>query len=126
MDNRTNHTSSDQSTTAPRSEESERIEQLEKENRRLRLALKCREMQISELTPGLYILTDEGDFNGPCPTMRDVEKAIPDYTEDGGACTVVQDVSRHVGAVVEDWAEYNGVTAGVDFSATMTARVANW
>ena len=30
MDNRTNHTSSDQSTTAPRSEESERIEQLEK------------------------------------------------------------------------------------------------
>ena len=76
--------------------------------------------------PGLYILTDEGDFNGPCPTMRDVEKAIPDYTEDGGACTVVQVVSRHVGAVVEDWAEYNGVTAGVDFSATMTARVANW
>ena len=116
MDNRTNHTSSDQSTTAPRSEESERIEQLEKENRRLRLALKCRELQISELTPGLYILTDEGDFNGPCPTMRDVEKAIPDYTEDGGACTVVQVVSRHVGAVVEDWAEYNGVTA----------RVANW
>ena len=126
MDNRTNHTSSDQSTTAPRSEESERIEQLEKENRRLRLALKCRELQISELTPGLYILTDEGDFNGPCPTMRDVEKAIPDYTEDGGACTVVQVVSRHVGAVVEDWAKYNGVTAGVDFSATMTARVANW
>ena len=126
MDNRTNHTSSDQSTTAPRSEESERIEQLEKENRRLRLALKCRELQISELTPGLYILTAEGDFNGPCPTMRDVEKAIPDYTEDGGACTVVQVVSRHVGAVVEDWAAYNGVTAGVDFSATMTARVANW
>ena len=126
MDNRTNHTSSDQSTTAPRSEESERIEQLEKENRRLCLALKCRELQISELTPGLYILTDEGDFNGPCPTMRDVEKAIPDYTEDGGACTVVQVVSRHVGTVVEDWAEYNGVTAGVDFSATMTARVANW
>ena len=126
MDNRTNHTSSDQSTTAPRSEESERIEQLEKENRRLRLALKCRELQIPELTSGLYILTDEGDFNGPCPTMRDVEKAIPDYTEDGGACTVVQVVSRHVGAVVEDWAEYNGVTAGVDFSATMTARVANW
>ena len=126
MDNRTNHTSSDQSTTAPRSEESERIEQLEKENRRLRLALKCRELQISELTPGLYILTDEGDFNGPCPTMRDVEKAIPDYTADGGACTVVQVVSRHVGAVVEDWAEYNGVTAGVDFSATMTGRVANW
>ena len=126
MDNRTNHTSSDQSTTAPRSEESERIEQLEKENRRLRLALKCRELQISELTPGLYILTDDGDFNGPCPTMRDVEKAIPDYTEDGGACSVVQVISRHVGAVVEDLAEYNGVTAGVDFSATMTARVANW
>lgn len=126
MDNRTNHTSSDQSTTAHRSEESERIEQLEKENRRLRLALKCRELQISEPTPGLYILTDEGDFNGPCPTMRDVEKAIPDYTEDGGACTVVQVVSRHVGAVVEDWDKHNGVTAGVDYSATMTARVANW
>jgi len=126
MDNRTNHTSSDQSITAPLSEESERIERLEKENRRLRIMLQCREQQISELTPGLYILTDDGDFNGPCPTMRDVEKAIPDYAEEGMACTVVQVVSRHVGAVVEDWDAYNGVTAGVDFPATMTARVANW
>ena len=126
MDNRTNHTSSDQSTTAPRSEESERIEQLEKENRRLRIMLQLHEQQISELTPGLYILTDDGDFNGPSPTMRDIEKAIPDYTEDGVACTVVQVVSRHAEAVVEDWAAYNGVTAGVDFPATMTARVANW
>ena len=126
MDNQTNHTSSDQSTTAPRSEESERIEQLEKENRRLRLALKCRELQISELTPGLYILTDEGDFNGPCPTMRDIESAIPDYTEDGGACTVIQVLERHVGTAIEDWDEYNGVTAGVDFPITLTASAANW
>ena len=126
MANRTNHTSSDQSIISTQSDESDRILRLEKENRRLRIMLQCRDQQISDLTPGLYIRTDEGDFNGPCPTMRDVEKAIPDYTEDGGACTVVQVVSRHVGAVVEDWAKYNGVTAGVDFSATMTARVANW
>ena len=39
MDNRTNHTSSDQSITAPLSEESERIERLEKENRRLRIMM---------------------------------------------------------------------------------------
>jgi hypothetical protein len=118
MDNRTNHTSSDQS--------SDRTEQLEKEIKRLRFMLQCREQQIADLTPGLYILTDEGDFNGPCPTMLDVEKAIPDYTEDGGACTVVQVVSRHVGAVVEDWDKHNGVHAGDDYPRTMTASVANW
>lgn len=126
MANRTNHTSSDQSITSTQSDESDRIQRLEKENRRLRIMLQCREQQISDLIPGLYILTDEGDFNGPCPTMRDIESAIPDYTEDGGACTVIQVIERHVGTAIEDWDEYNGVTAGVDFPITLTAPAANW
>lgn len=126
MANRTNHTSSDQSITSTQSDESDRIQRLEKENRRLRIMLQCREQQISDLIPGLYILTDEGDFNGPCPTIRDIESAIPDYTEDGGACTVIQVIGRHVGTAIEDWDEYNGVTAGVDFPITLTAPAANW
>lgn len=95
-----------------------RIDQLEADNRRLRSALLSLEHRIADLQPGWYIMTDDGDFNGPGRTQREIEESVSDYTEVGGACTVVQVIERHQGATV-DLDDYNGVTAGMDYPATL-------
>lgn len=100
-----------------------RIQQLESENRRLRGIINSREQQIADLAPGFYILTDQGDYNGPCPDMQQALRAVPDYTEDGDACTVIQVLARHEARAEE---EDFGVEAGIDYPSTLGVAVANW
>lgn len=102
-----------------------RIQQLESENRRLRHLINSREAQIAELEPGYYILTDQGDYNGPCPDMRQALRAVPDYTEDGGACTVIQVMRRYTAQPQAEEEDF-GVEAGVDYPFTLGPAVANW
>lgn len=90
-----------------------RIQQLESENRRLRHVISSREAQIADLEPGYYILTDQGDYNGPCPDMQQALRAVPDYTEDGYACTVIQVMRRY--AAENGQSDDNGVETGVDY-----------
>lgn len=99
-----------------------RIQQLESENSRLRHVINSREQQIANLAPGLYLLTDQGDYNGPCPDMQQALRAVPDYTEDGDACTVIQVLARCTAENRE--AEDNGLAAGVDYpwSLNLPAR----
>lgn len=95
-----------------------RIRQLEETNRRLHHNLSNVLSQITTLEAGKYIVTDEGDWNGPF--SGDISKMVGDYTEEGAPCTVVQVIARHEGqATQEDF----GVTAGIDYPCTLSPAV---
>ena len=91
------------------------IAQLERENERLQGLVRMYQRMFTHLEEGDYIATDDGDICGP---YDDVLSEAEASASDGIGCTIL-----HVGARVE--AEdvhsdaYNGVTAGIDYPASL-------
>jgi len=71
------------------------IQLLQEKNARLTNRLEIMLGQNDDLPAGFYIVTPEGDWNGPCRSIFELEKDVPDYIEDGGTCTAVEVIRRY-------------------------------
>ena len=91
------------------------IAQLERENERLQGLVLMYQHMFMHLEEGDYIATDDGDICGP---YDDVLSEAEASAADGMGCTIL-----HVGARMEaedaDPDVYNGVTAGIDYPASL-------
>jgi hypothetical protein len=59
---------------------------MERDNARLRALLRIVRARFATAAPGDYLVTDDGDLDGPYP---DIARAAKDCAADGLACTVV-------------------------------------